>query len=52
MLAATEFIGMMRRYPAVAHPIVKTNAIGKNKDYKACHKLWNFIHSYNRVGIK
>ena len=52
MLAATEFIGIMRRYPAVSHPIVKTNAIGKNKDYKACHKLWNFIHSYNRVGYK
>lgn len=52
MLAATEFIGMMRRYPAVSHPIVKTNAIGKNKDYKACHKLWNFIHSYARVGYK
>lgn len=52
MLAATEFIGTMRRYPAVSHPIVKTNAIGKNKDYKACHKLWNFIHSYNRVGYK
>lgn len=52
MLAATEFIGMMRRYPAVTHPIVKTNAIGKNKDYKACHKLWNFIHSYTRVGYK
>lgn len=52
MLAASEFIGKMRRYPAVTHPIVKTNAIGKNKDYKACHKLWNFIHSYNRVGYK
>lgn len=52
MLAATEFISTMRRYPAVSHPIVKTNAIGKNKDYKACHKLWNFIHSYNRVGYK
>lgn len=52
MLAASEFIARMRRYPAVTHPIVKTNAIGKNKDYKACHKLWNFIHSYNRVGYK
>lgn len=52
MLAATEFVGIMRRYPAVSHPIVKTNAIGKNKDYKACHKLWNFIHSYSRVGYK
>lgn len=52
MLAATEFISTMRRYPAVVHPIVKTNAIGKNRDYKACHKLWNFIHAYNRVGYK
>lgn len=52
MLAATEFISKMRRYPAVVHPIVKTNAIAKNRDYKACHKLWNFIHSYNRVGYK
>lgn len=52
MLAATEFISMMKRYPAVVHPIVKTNVIGKNKDYKACHKLWNFIHSYSRVGYK
>lgn len=52
MLAATEFISKMRRYPAVVHPIVKTNAIGKNRDYQACHKLWNFIHSYNRVGYK
>lgn len=52
MLAATEFISMMRRYPIVTHPIVKTNVIGKNKDYKACHKLWNFVHSYNRVGYR
>lgn len=52
MLAATEFIGMMRRYPVVTHPVVKTNVIGKNRDYKTCHKLWNFIHSYNRVGYK
>ena len=52
MLAATEFIAKMRRYPTVTHPIVKTNAIAKNRDYKACHKLWNFIRSYNRVGYK
>lgn len=52
MLAATEFIAKMRRYPAVTHPIVKTNAIAKNRDYKACHKLWNFIRSYTRVGYK
>lgn len=52
MLAATEFVSMMKRYPAVMHPIIKTNVIGKNKDYIACHKLWNFIHNYDRVGYK
>lgn len=49
-LASTEFISEMKGYPAVRHPIVKTNAIKKNMYYKACHKLWNFIYSYNKVG--
>ena len=52
MLVTTEFVTTMRRFPAVKHPIVKTNAIAKNRDYKACHKLWNFIHSYSQVGYK
>lgn len=49
-LASTEFITEMRGHPQVHHPIVKTNAIKKNMHYKACHKLWNFIYSYNKVG--
>jgi membrane protein involved in colicin uptake len=52
MLTTTEFVAVMRKFPAVKHPIVKTNAIAKNKDYKACHKLWNFIHTYTQVGYK
>lgn len=52
MLVSTEFCATVRRFPAVKHPIVKTNAIAKNRDYKACHKLWNFIHSYHDVGYK
>lgn len=52
MLTTTEFVATMRKFPAVKHPIVKTNAIAKNKDYKACHKLWNFIHTYTQVGYK
>lgn len=51
-LAASGFMTIMRKYPVVRHPIVKTNAIGKNLDYKACHKLWNYIHAYDRVGYK
>lgn len=51
-LATTEFINQMRQYPAVRHPIVKTNVIGKNENYKKCYELWNFIYSYNKVGYK
>ncbi len=51
-LASGAFMTTMRHYPQVRHPIVKTNAIGKNLNYKACHKLWNYIHGYDRVGYK
>lgn len=51
-LVNTEFITAMRSLPMVKHPIVKTNVIGKNKYYKACHKLWNFIYSYSKIGYK
>lgn len=52
MLASTEFVSIMKKFPAVSHPIVTTNAIAKNKEYKKCHKLWNFIYSYDQVGYK
>lgn len=51
-LVGCEFITIMRRFPQVRHPIVKTNAIAKNRDYKACHALWNFLHSYSQVGVQ
>jgi len=51
-LAASGFMTTMRKFAPVRHPIVKTNAIGKNLNYKACHKLWNYIHSYDRIGYK
>lgn len=51
-LVNTEFVRIVRAYPAVRHPIVKTNAIGKNVHYKACHKLWNFIYTYDKVGYR
>ena len=51
-LVNTEFVRIVRTYPAVRHPIVKTNAIGKNVHYKACHKLWNFIYTYDKVGYR
>ncbi|MBR1692635.1 MAG: hypothetical protein IJ711_07660 [Lachnospiraceae bacterium] len=51
-LVSTEFIMTMRKFPSVKHPIVKTNAIKKNRDYKKCHELWNFLHSYTQVGVQ
>ena len=52
MLVGTEYVATMRRFPAVKHPIVKTNAIKKNSEYKKCYDLWNFIHSYTQVGVQ
>ena len=52
ILAASGFMTTMKKFPLVRHPIVKTNAIGKNVYYKACHKLWNYIHAYDRIGYK
>jgi len=49
-LSKLEFMKTMREFPLVRHPIVKTNVIKKNVYYKECHKLWNFIHGYERVG--
>ena len=51
-LASTEFITQMRQYTGVRHPIIKTNVINKNVDYRKCYELWNFIYSYDRVGYK
>lgn len=51
-LASGGFATTMQDYPLVRHPIVKTNAIGKNLNYMVCHKLWNYIHSYDRIGYK
>lgn len=51
-LASSGFTLSMMGYPLVKHPVVKTNAIAKNVHYRECYNLWNFIHSYERVGYK
>ena len=51
-MTSSGFMLEMQKFPAVRHPIVKTNAISKNPDYKACYNLWNFLHAYDRVGYK
>lgn len=51
-MASSGFMLSMMPYPLVKHPVVKTNAIAKNVHYKECYNLWNFIHSYERIGYK
>lgn len=51
-LSSSKFVTVMMQYPTVKHPVVKTNAIAKNPDYIACYALWNFLHSYDRIGYK
>lgn len=50
VIAGSKYALDMMNYPLVKHPVVKTNAIAKNVHYKECYDLWNFIHSYKRVG--
>lgn len=50
-MVASEFITTMKKFPSVRHPIVKTNAIAKNRDYKRCHALWDFLHTYQEIGV-
>lgn len=51
-LTATDFFVKVGKFPKVKHPIVKTNAIGKNPHYKVCYSLWNYLNSYDRIGYE
>ncbi|MEG0457481.1 MAG: DUF2357 domain-containing protein, partial [Oscillospiraceae bacterium] len=33
-------------------PVMRTNAIMKNKDLKTCLELWQFIESYDKIGYE
>lgn len=46
----SKFAQQLRKYARVKNPIVKTNAIQKNPNFKACYKLWVFIYNYTDVG--
>ena len=47
---STPFAKTVAKYGKIKPPLVRTNAIAKNPNFKACHKLWNFILAYNDVG--
>jgi len=46
------FAKAMAKFGKIKPPLFPTNAIKKNPNFKACHKLWNFILSYNDIGYK
>ncbi len=47
---STRFAKDVAKYGKIKPPLVRTNAIAKNPNFKACHKLWNFILAYKEVG--
>ena len=47
---ASTFAKTMAKFGKIRPPLVRTNAIAKNPNFKACHKLWNFILAYTDVG--
>lgn len=46
------FAKTMKKYARVKNPIVKTNAIQKNPNFKACYLLWVFLYAYRDVGYE
>ncbi len=47
---SSRFAKDVSKYGKIKPPLVRTNAIAKNPNFKACHKLWNFLQSYRDVG--
>lgn len=50
--ANSSFMKELRNCVPVRPPIMRTNAIQKNPNFKACLKLWQFIQSYNELGYE
>lgn len=52
ILNGTKFVQIMRGYKLVTAPIMKTNILSGNVDYKNCYNLWLMLSSYNSVGYR
>ena len=50
--AHSGFMKELRGCAPVRPPIMRTNAIQKNPNFRACLKLWQFIQSYRDVGYE
>src|SRR5690606_17780728 len=48
----TEFMKTMRNYRKVKAPIMKTQIILKNTNYRNCYLLWQYLDKYNSLGFE
>ncbi|NWH11198.1 hypothetical protein HXX24_04765 [Acholeplasma laidlawii] len=48
----TEFMKTMRNYRKVKAPIMKTQIILKNTNYRNCYLLWKYLDQYNSLGFE
>ncbi|WP_025725351.1 hypothetical protein [Acholeplasma granularum] len=48
----SEFMKIMRNYKKVRAPIMKTQIILKNTNYRNCYLLWQYLDQYNSLGYE
>lgn len=48
----SEFIKTMRNYKRVRSPIMKTQIILKNTNYRNCYLLWQYLDQYSSLGFE
>src|SRR5690606_26899698 len=51
-LTNSVFMKTLKSYKPVKAPIVKTQIILKNVDYKNCYMLWQYLDQYNSLGYE
>ena len=49
-LKNSAFCELMAGCQAVKSPIQRTNLLTKDRDYKVCYALWQFLESYDEIG--
>ena len=49
-LRQSSFCDLMSGCSMVRSPIQRTNLMMKDRDYRTCYKLWQFIENYDEVG--
>ena len=47
----SNFMNDMKQFPPVSPPIMKTNVIMKNPDFRACYDLWLLMDSIDQIGF-